>query len=254
MFRKFLLFSCLLWGNFLLADQAKLELSFYKETEHFQAYCLEQDFTATEELLQDLEQYWIKWTQDLFNSPFHEKIKLNIFPDTQSYHCQIIGDSAAPDWKVCMFNYENNSISIVSPSNPGTVHSKDSIIKCGRLCLGWFFVYQKYDLFPFWLAAGLSYYEAQIYSQELVYKYILNDNNEIDIPSLAKLEARGQPLERKDLIACYVFAKFLIDNWGMDKAFAVLDDYSSFETILGVSKEEFRIKCAQYLQLAKVEK
>ena len=126
------------------------------------------------------------------------------------------------------------------------MHSKDSIMKCGRLCLGWFFTHQKYkDFYPYWLAIGLSYNEVKIYSKELIYHHLLNKNNEIILSSLSQLEEIKE-LDRSDLIACYVLTEFLVENWGLDKALAVLDDYDSFENIIGISKEEFRIKCAKY--------
>lgn len=247
MFKMFFTFLCLLSGNFLFPFDDTSDLSFYKETDHFQTYCLEQDNTAADLMLQNLEQYWIQWNQDIFSVPFSNKIKLSIFPDIQSYHLKILGNSSAPDWVVC--TQGRDFISLVSPKNPGSIHSEESIMKCGRLCLGWIFTYQKYGDQPRWLVIGLPYYEVKMYSKDLVDQYLLNKNNELEIPLLSQLETLdGHSLDRSGKIACYLLTEFLIDQWGLDKALALLNDYSSFETILGVSKEEFRIKCIQHCQ------
>ena len=97
------------------------------------------------------------------------------------------------------------------------------------------------------LALGLSYNEVKIYSKELIYQHLLNANNEIEIPSLSQLEEKELD-GRSGRIACYILTEFLVENWGLDKALAILNDYSSFEKILGISKEEFRIKCAKHHQ------
>jgi hypothetical protein len=245
MFKKILALSCLFCGSCLFSSEDTFGLPFYKETEHFQAYCVEQDYAAAETLLQDLEQFWGKWSEDLFPVSCLNKVKLNIYPDIQSYHSTIFGNSSHPDWLVC--TRQGNSLSIVSPQNPGPIHSEESVMKCGRLCLGWFLTSQKYDTLPFWLSAGLSYCEVKIYTKEQVYQYLLNKRNEIDIAPPFLLEEPRQVAKRADLVASYVLTEFLIDRWGLEKAFAVLNDYSSFETILGVSKEEFRRECVQYV-------
>lgn len=243
MFKKFLIFCCF-FGNVLFSIEKTLDLSFYKESEHFKIYCLKQDFSAAESVLKDLEQYWIKWDQNLFSINFSEKIKLNIFPDIQSYNLKIFNRNTYPDWSVCQ--YKDNSISIVSPQNPGPMHSEESIMKSGRLCLGWYFTHQKFnDFYPLWLALGLSYNEVKIYSKKLIYQHLLNKNNEIEIPLLSQLEEEKE-LDRSGLIACYILTEFLVDQWGFDKALALLNDYSSFEKILGISKKEFRVQCARY--------
>lgn len=251
-YQKFFIFICLFCGNLLHSFEEKTGLQFYKETDHFRAYCMERDVSSAETMLRDLEQYWTTWNQNLFSVPFSSKLKLNIFPDIQAYHLKILGDSSAPDWSVCNWDKEN-TISLVSPKNPGPMHTEESIMKCGRLCLGWFLTNQKYgDRLPFWLAIGISYYEVKIYSKELVYRTLLNQDNAIKVPPLSQLEARRDFPDRPDLIASYVLTEFLIDHCGWNKALAVFDDYSSFENILGFSKEEFRKRCAKSLQEERV--
>jgi hypothetical protein len=241
---KKILVLCL-WGSCLFSSE---ELPFYKETEHFQAYCLDQDCAAADMLLQDLEQFWIKWSEGLFAVSCSQKLKFKIYPDVASYHFKIFGNSSPPEWPVCTFNHRENSFSIISPKNPGFLQSAEAILQSGRVCVGRFLLFQKYGTLPFWLSVGLSYYEVKMHTQEQVYEYLLNKRNEIYIPPLSLLEEPRVFSKRSELLACYVLAEFLIDNWGWEKAFNVLNDYSSFEMTLGVSKEEFCAWCFEYVQ------
>jgi hypothetical protein len=248
MFKKTLLISFLFVANFLSSHEEPLNLTFYRETEHFQACCLGQDCAATDSVMQDLEQYWVKWNHEVFAVILPKKIKLDIFPDIRSYNLKIFGSGSYPGWRVCTANESEGTISLVSPKNPGPVHSEESIMKAGRLCLGWIFTHQKYGMVPFWLCRGLAYSQVKIYSKETINQYLLNKNGEIQIPSLANLEEENKAADRPALIASYILTEFLVDNWGLDKTLALLNDYSSFERILGISKDEFRARCARHYQ------
>ena len=250
MLKRILVFACLFWNVFLFSNT---DLPLYKETEHFQVYSLEEDHVNANLLVQDLEQYWEKWNKDLFQVSFSGKVKLEIFPDAQSFYKQADSvseismhrDPNRPAWMLCMYNEEENSIYLVSPQSQPY---ENSIIKTGKLCLGWFFMYQKYNYSPFWLNIGIPYCETKIYSKDMVDQYLLNENKELTLPLLTQHEDPDYISKRPDLLACNIFAEFLIDQWGMDTALTLLEDYSSFEEILGISKEEFHAQCLQYLK------
>jgi hypothetical protein len=250
MIKKFLVIFLAFFGNFLYSEDTK-NLPFYKETEHFQAYCLERDIDATEEVLLDLESFSKKYTQD-FNFSFpDEKIKLCIYPDIQTYHqtSWYYDKESRADYKIANYNPKDNTFSLVTHHNCGPLHTKESAIKCGRWILGLYVMVKKYGFDPDWLSYGLALFEVDMYTKDQIYQYLLNKDNQIKIPSISQLEGEDVTQQGRAWgVSRYVLAKFLVDNWGMDKARAVMDDYASFESILGISKEEFCQKCIEYYQ------
>jgi len=250
MVKKLLVISLMFFGSFLYTEET-IDLPLYKETEHFEAFCLEKDSVATESVLLDLESCFRKYSLD-FNYSFSldHKIKLNIYPDIQSFHKKISeGKFSMASSAIAKYDVKDNSILLVSPKNPGVIHSEESAMKCGRWCLNEFFLTKKYGFFPEWLCLGLSLYEVKIYSRDLLYQHLLNKNHEIELPPFSQLEeSHREPQERSFFVARYALAEFLVTKWGMDKALTILDDYSSFEAILGISKERFLKECIQYYQ------
>jgi len=246
---KSILGALVVFGGTLYSVES-INLPLYQETEHFQAYCLEKDRDATREVMLDLESFAKKYEQDWnFSFPV-EKIKLYIYPDIQTFHqTRSYDKQCRADYKIGGYDEKNNAISLVTPKNCGPLHTEISAMKSARWCLGLFVMNKKYGFYPDWLCYGLPLYEVDMYTKDQVFKYLLNGKNEIVIPPISQLEGEDVSQQgRAWVVSRYVLAKFLVDNWGMDKARAVMDDYASFETILGISKEEFREECIQYWQ------
>lgn len=246
MLKKLLFSSLLFLGSCLYSEE---NLLFYKETEHFQAYCLPQDTEATDNVLQDFEQYYQKCVQDFHYLPLSsKKIKLYLYPDISTFHATL-NENNLSDWKVGGYSSIDNIISLVNPKNPGTVHSAETVMKSGRYALGCFFIYKKCPLCSLWLSCGLATYEAKTYSKEHLKKNLLDNKGEIVMPSFSKIdEQKGGFPSRSYPIAAYAYVDFLVTNWGWDKALALLDNYSNFELILQMSEEEFQKLCVQYYQ------
>lgn len=247
MLKKFLIVALTFLGNFLYCEEPNLP--FYKETEHFRAFCVTEDRIAAESILQNLEQHFIKCSQDFHYLPkSSKKIRLNIYPDIQTFH-SILKEKTLPHWKVCRYSSEDNTISLVNPENPGTANSKETVMKSARYGVGCFFMQEKCSFFPRWLALGFACYEANAYTKDQLRQYLLNDESKIIMPTFAQID--GQ-VSKKDFdsraypMAAYVYVEFLVTNWGWDKALAILENYADFENILQMSKGLFQEKCSQH--------
>lgn len=124
-------------------------------------------------------------------------------------------------------------------------------MKCARFALGVLFIGNKYPLLQQWPALGLSIYMAQVYSNDVLRQNLINSEGEIAMPSFSQINeqmANGELTSRSSPIAAYIYADFLVSNWRWDKTLAILNDYASFEKIIGISEEEFQRKCSQYYQ------
>jgi hypothetical protein len=250
MLKKFLLIALLFLTGVLYSEEAN-GLPFYTETEHFQAYCLQKDVVATENILQDLEQFYKKCSQDFCYLPqSSEKIRLNLYPDIQAFH-STLKEKTLSQWKVCKFSSKDNCISLVTPKNPGTIHTEKTMMKCARHTLGLFFIHQKCKQSSPWMRLGLACYESKVYSIEELKQHLLSSAGEVLMPSFFQIDEQmknGEFTSRSYPVAAYAYVEFLVKNWGWNKTLALLENYSSFETILQISQEDFQKKCIQYYQ------
>lgn len=253
MFKKIALLSMLLMGNVLFSQEIK-GLPFFKETTHFQAFCEDNDQEATESTLQYLEAFCEKLMIDFPNLHLNvtqdsEKIKLLVFPDIKSHHnARDEKWHHNSDWAVAGFVADENVLQMASINNPGPVHTKESAINSCKTILAWELLFSNNKFHPSWLALGLGLFEARAYSRDLIIEYLVNDGK-FEILPLSQLEPElTENPDRSIFISYYVLVEYLVDHWGWDKALALLDNYSEFESILGISKEDFRKECIQYYQ------
>ncbi len=247
MYKNFLVFFLVLFGSILYSKET-INLDFYKETEHFQAYCLKNDITATESVLQDLENFYKKCTQDFnFLPPSSEKIRLNLYPDIQTFH-STLHENNLSDWKVGRYSSKDNCIYIVNPKNPGSIHTEETTMKTAKYALSCFFIAKKHPSSFLWPSLGLALYEAQPYSNAQLRQYLTNNNGQISLPSFSQIDdqlTKGEFDSRSYPMAAYAFMNYLVSNWGWNKALEVLENYPNFESTLQISQEDFQNMCIQ---------
>ncbi|MEI6242276.1 MAG: hypothetical protein WCP39_02595 [Chlamydiota bacterium] len=238
--KKFL-FSVLVIPFFLCGEifSAKDHLPFplYKETEHFHLFCANEVPVTADDLLSNLEGHFAKLSKD-FQYECEGKIPFIVYPNIEAFH-DYIQNPKAPNWMVTCF--EGNSIFSVSPKNPGPIHTYQSILRCGMVSLTKFFLKEKYTGFvPNWLWEGVAFYESHLYSMFYDRSWLFGNEKAGSLPSLDQLERDKIKMENVYLYnrCSYSLVDFIMEKWGRDKVIALLEDYSSFEKILGVSKEE----------------
>lgn len=217
------------------------ELTLYKETERFKVFCTQIDYDVADEML-NIEETFFKQLSIEFDHQYNNRVLLYIYPDLASFH-NAINLPNAPDWIIGETNNKNER-KTVSPRNPGPKHSYDSVIRANKNGLVTLFIYDKYknqSPIPYWLHQGVSLYKADFYSDKKI--KTLTENISL-LPTIEQLE----DIEKNNAIAfaqvkgffvSFSIIKFIDQKWGWNSILELLNDYSKFEKIFKVSKQEF---------------
>lgn len=234
----------------LQAQQTSETVPFYKQSDRFVINCQPIDQTVGDEILAQSETDY-DTLSNLFEYNPTKQFIINIYPDLQSLH-KAINFPDAPDW--VMGKTENNTQWRVTPRNPGPVHTAESAKTGAKAGLIASFIYEKYPnkIIPRWLHQGIALYKAPLFSHKHMLKLA---ENPADLPGLEQLDA----LDKKDtdgfnkLNGFYVspsMVEFIDKRWGWKTILALLEDYSAFEKILGISKTAFHTLWIQSLRIA----
>ncbi|MGE0207290.1 MAG: hypothetical protein AB7R69_05585 [Candidatus Babeliales bacterium] len=224
--------------NIAYAAQEHAALSLYKETDHFKIYCTDVDCAVADNILDEAEVFFEQLTSD-FNHKFEgSKILFNIYPDLVSFHKAIAWD-AAPDWVVAF--HDKNSTTMCSPLNPGPHHSYASLMKSSKNGLVQFFIHDTFkgQTIPRWLYQGVTLYKTNYYSDQSINELFYEDGS---LPLFEQLENVEDTLAFDKLngfSASFWMVRFLNERWGWNTILGLLENYSNFEAILGITKKEF---------------
>jgi RNA polymerase sigma-70 factor (ECF subfamily) len=181
---------------------------------------------------------------------FNSKIDVFIYPDVQSFH-NAINVPDAPDWVVGAAN--KNELIMVSPLNPGSAHTYESLIKAivheftHTVVLN----FRKNGLvgLPNWLNEGYPYYEANQLSEsqrKLVQSNLINNTT----PSWSELE-KADSYQFGDLNGYPIsatFIEFLIESYGIDKLKQFIIEPESVKKIYNMSKEDLEVLWLKHLK------
>jgi hypothetical protein len=225
------------------------ELPLYKETSHFKLYCTAVDQVVSDDMLNHLEILFEKLSYE-FEHNYSKKISFYVYPDLASFH-QAIDCPDAADWVGSYVN--ENVIKTVSPNNPGPIHNYNSVMKSKELGLVAVFIYNKYPkhgFIPRWLHQGVGLYKANYFSSNTLKSL---DKNIDALPALKQLES----INKEDDVAfnnangfqvSQSLVQFMYEKWGWNSILALLEDYSKFEEILNVNKEEFHAQWIEFIK------
>jgi hypothetical protein len=237
----------LLTPLFVIANSENPPFPFHKETNHFQSYCNKSDQISADAFLAEGESYFTKLSK-AFQHEYPIKISLIIYPNIERFH-EAIDTPQAPSW--CVSTACRHQILIVSLKNPGLVHTYQTLLRCEIVSLSKLFMKEKYPRgLPGWLSQGAACYLADFYSNSYDKAWIFQKNKEItDLPSFAELE-QDETMVGKIVFynrSAFSLVDFIKQKWGWEKILALMEDYSSFEGILKVSKEDCRKEWIVYL-------
>jgi hypothetical protein len=219
------------------------------ETDHFKLYCTTKDKEAAKKVLDFAETNFKKLSED-FKHTYSTKINLYVFPSIQEHHIAI-GQTSAEDWLVNACFSETHSFFTVSPDNPGSYHSAESIFGLNIVGLTRLFIKDKYtNPIPEWFCLGIGFVKAKWTNTKTLSS--LAQDHKI-IPSMSEIQEKLGS-NSKSCACIYSMVEYINQNWGWDTVLTLLTDFSSFEKTLSLSQDKFREKWIEYLDSKYLDK
>ncbi len=221
-----------------------------KESRHFAFYATTGDLEVLDSLARTLESKYDGIT-DRLGIEIDEKINVKVFPDLKAFHAAIHYPDA-PDWVVG--SSMDDELLIVSPLNPGSMHTYPSLMQVVVHEFAHIAVYHarggkgSADL-PRWLNEGYAQYEAgQINAS--IRKSVERGVTGKTAPAWTQLEmASVMDFGNMNGYALSVtIVEFLIETYGMDKLALLIKEPENIETIYGLSKSDLEKQWTGYVE------
>ena len=225
-----------------IEDKIKLQ----EEDKYFKYYSNENDSKTIKDLSEVLNTNYNNIT-DHFNTKLETKIEIIIYPNIEDFHKSISKVEASDG--IVGVAYDN-TIKMVSPLNPGSIHNKESLLKV----IVHEFVHivtfninnQKENNIPTWFMEGISVYEAnQItdYEKKAI-KENLSQNIDITIDDINDNFYNNQ--------FSYLYSgsivDFIVNEFGYEKLIQVIKYPNDIENILDLSIEELKNNWINYVE------
>jgi len=218
-------------------------------SENFTFYSKKQDEKVLEELSLTLESNYLRITKNMDTS-FDSKIDVLIYPDLKAFH-RAINYPEAPDWVVGAAS--KNELKMVSPLNPGSEHSYESLMEAivHELTHTVVLNFRKQGLagLPNWLNEGYAYYEAgQLTENELqtIQSNLLNNK----LPSWQDLK-NANPFQFGDMGGYGISAtiiEFLVESYGVEKLKQYIIEPENVEKTYKMSEKDLELMWLEYLK------
>jgi hypothetical protein len=225
--KKLFILGCFL--NTFLANDSILTLK--KESMHFQIFYSEQDASIID-TMSDKAEIFHHYFSKIFNNSLDTKKKIYLYPDRETF-CKDLGKTNTPEWMVAHWDGIGN-VSMVSPQNPGTFHTHNSILKIFELNIAKL-ILSPNKTTPHWLTFGITAYETA-YNK---------NNSKKNVPHWQDLNDIYNP---NFFTSATLFVEFIYMRWGRKKALELAQDYCNFKKILGISYDEFQEQCTKWAQ------
>lgn len=235
------------YDNFQRENTSSLNLQFVSE--NFNFYSKQEDTKVLNSLSKALESNYLRLTKYM-NTSFTSKIDVFIYPDLKKFH-SALNLNDAPDWVVGAAS--KNELKMVSPLNPGSEHTYESLMKAivHELTHTVVLNFRKQGLvgLPNWLNEGYAYYEAKQLSEsqrEFVRTQITNKT----IPSWNELE-KANNYQFGDINGYPISAtiiEFLVKSYGLNKLKQFICEPKNIEKIYKMSKEDLEILWLNHLK------
>ena len=230
-------------------------LNLAKESQHFNFYSTNGDIKVLDSLAITLENNYARITNRL-GIKIYKKINVKVFPSVKAYHVAI-NQPDAPDWVVGACN--GDDLMMVSPLNPGTVHTYESLMQVivhefVHLAIYYAVGDKGMAALPKWLGEGYAQYESgQI--NDHTRKYVKSILLGKAPPTWTELD-KASDLEFGKMNG-YAFSativEFLVVTYGIDKLVLLIKEPENFENIYGLSENTLEKQWIQYLKNEKIE-
>lgn len=216
-------------------------LSFKQESDHFTFYSTDEDEKIIDDLEKSLEDNYERISKNLAVN-LKKKVNVSIYPDIESFH-NGIGMSDAEDWLVGLAR--DGEMFMVSPLNPGSVHTYDGLMKVIVHEYTHILVGEITNSTYSYLNEGIAVVESNQIdeSAKAHLKHITNLNK---LPSIDDMKNNYSNLEDAYQVSGG-FAEFIVNEYGYEKMRDIIEEPENIEDITGASKELLEGKWEKYI-------
>lgn len=216
-------------------------LSFKQESDHFRFYSTDKDKEILDDLEKALEESYDRISNNLAVN-LKKKVNVNIYPDIDEFH-NGIAMSDAEDWLVGLAR--DGEMFMVSPLNPGSVHTYDGLMKVIVHEYTHILVGEITNSTYNYLNEGIAVVESnQIDENAKAYlKYITSLNK---LPSIDDMKNNYSNLEDAYQVSGG-FAEFIVSEYGYEKMTDIIKEPENIEDITGDSKELLKGNWEKYI-------
>jgi len=249
-----LIFLCLIIPK--LDGQNNDSLNLAKESQHFNFYSTSNDIKVLDSLAMTLENNYSRITNQL-GIQIDKKINVKVFPNVKSFHVAI-NYPDAPDWVVGGI-WNGNELMVVSPLNPGSIHTYESLMQVivhefTHIAVSYARGDKGWTTLPRWLNEGYAQYEAgQI--NEHIRKIVESSVIAKTPPTWTQLDT-ASVMEFGNMNGyglSVTIVEFLVVTYGIEKLVLLIKEPENFENIYGLSENTLEKKWIQYLKHEKIE-
>ncbi|MFC1558326.1 peptidase MA family metallohydrolase [candidate division KSB1 bacterium] len=230
--------------------QAPKFLDTHKSSQHFDLYSSKSDKSVLDNIAKTLEKNYSRITENL-QTKFTEKIQVYIYPDIKVLHNAIFLPDAL-DWTVG--SASRNELKIVSPLNPGNVHTYESIMQAivhELVHTAVLNVRKERGLagLPKWLNEGYAFYEAGQMTDNMRKSVKLNAQKEVPLSWIQLDTASTVEFGNMDGYALSTtIIEFLVNTYGFNNLIKLIKAPENIEDIYGTSKGDLEKQWLQYLR------
>jgi len=220
-----------------------------RESRHFTFFSTPGDRNVLEKIENVLENSYVRITTNL-GTQFSDKIRVYVYPSIDLFHAGIYQPAAA-DWLVGAAGIRE--LKIVTPLNPGSVHTYESIMQAvvhefvhasvmnlrgGRGLIG----------LPRWLNEGYAFHEADQMTDGMREAAIVEYRSR-NAPTWSELAdpTADEFANLNGYALSATIVEFLLDSYGRQKLIHLLRTPEDIATIYGVPGTELERLWAEYL-------
>ena len=223
------------------------ELIAYQKSPHFEIYCTASDQVIANQLLEHAETSYHEIAVD-FQGSLTDVVSIKVYPTLEQFHASI-GHIEAADWLVGQYRQPSRTISMVSPLNPGPQHTYDSLFSTLTHHVANAVMLDTFEKpIPNWLRIGAAMHASDQFF--LVQETLYELSKGLDLPLLPQLEAANMQRfqQMHGFAVSYLFVAYIEERWGWGAVVELLRHPAAFESILGMTQEQFHQENLAYLQ------
>lgn len=217
--------------------KTSLGCALHKKTEHFTFFCASADQKMVDDLASGAEAGFEKVSKDL-DHVYPQNVAVEVYPSMQALHAVF---KNMPTFSSGCLNSVRHTIYVAPLDNLAPEKIVPDMVDTVVHELSHLFISDKSkgNFVPKWLHEGIAVYESKPRFSANKWRMRFA-NNHSEIPLRNRLERPGNEEFGTAEYACaYWLVDFIKEKWGQPTLLALMQDYASFEKILGRSWQAF---------------